>query len=213
MERINQSSSSQKMLRSWKKRNIIILLMAACLLPACTNKAAELNEEQLQEIIKCIPDHGIEDIPSDAFTEEYYSALDEAWSIPDGGLGEIGNNEFLFYFVCGNDPCESHRGKLGEVTMKGDTTIVHFDIVHEEDRGTDPHTLKLVMNNGQWLIADYDNTLAEMKEYVTTQREYLRSEEFTSAAQEMLNDPEVDEEWKNGIREELQSVQDYFNNR
>lgn len=183
---------------------------AVCLLLSCTDKAPQLTEEQLQEIIACVPDHGFDESNAPAFTAEYFTALRQAWEIPDGGLGEIGTNEFLYYFVCGNDPCETHSGKLNQTNTVGDTTLVQFDILHQYERPSDPHTLKLVLAQGQWQIADYDNTLTMMKEYVISQRAYLLSDEYHTAAQTILDDPEASDEWKQAVINELEEVKAYF---
>lgn len=189
---------------------ILPLMAAGCLLAACTDKAPQLSEEQLQELVASIPDHQFDPENAPAFTDEYFAALCTAWELPDGGLGEIGNDEFLYYFVCGNDPCESHQSKLHQMTTVGDTLLVSFDILHQYEHEPDSHTLKLVTAQGQWQIADYDNTLAEMKAYIAEQRTYLRSDEYRAAAQAILDDPEADEDWKQAVIDELEEVKTYL---
>ena len=172
----------------------------------------ELTEERFQELVASIPDHGIQHSPASSFSSDYYLTLQQAWKIPDGGLGGIGNGEFLYYFVCGNDPCDTHSGKLKAVSITGDTAFVKFDIIHSQwgEPQNKPHTFKLVVENGQWVIADYDQTLQEMKDYLKTQTAYLRSKAYHAHAQEILNDTEAGEEWKSAVRNELGTVEEYF---
>ena len=168
----------------------------------------ELTEERFQEFVSSIPNHEMKQ--DSCFTQEYSKVWHDAWNIPDGGLGEIGMNEFLFYFVCGNDPCESHSGKLDSVSIVGDTAFVDFEIKHMWDRENTHHTFKLVVCDSQWVIADFDTTLSEMTNYLKEQREYLKSDEYKRSADGILNDSTASEDWKEMVRKELKAVDEYF---
>ena len=168
----------------------------------------ELTEERFKELAISIPNATLK--KDSSFTLEYRKAWHDAWNIPDGGLGGIGMNEFMFYFVCDNDPCDSHQYKLDSVSIIGDTAFVDFEIVHMWDRGNTPHTFKLVVCNGQWVIADYDTTLSEMTKYLKEQKIYLKSEEYKGYANEILNDTAASEEWKERVRKELKEVDEFF---
>lgn len=193
--------------------NLIILATSAMVLVSCGGKVPkqempELTAERFQQLASNIPDHIV--IGDSAFfTPEYYNAWQNAMAIPDGGLGGIGMNEFMFYFVCGNDPCDSHQYKLDSVSMVGDTALVDFQIIHSRGNGQ-PHTFKLVLCDGQWIIADYDTTLSEMKNYLKEQRAFLKSDEYKGYADEILNDTAASDEWKEQVRKELKEVDEYF---
>lgn len=196
-----------------KRKNLAIVMTSALLLVACSGNAPkqakpELTEERFQQLASNIPDHMMTD-DSVFFTPEYYNAWQNAMAIPDGGLGGIGMNEFMFYFVCGNDPCDSHQYKLDSVFIIGDTAYVDFEIVHRQGNASS-HTLKLVVCDSQWVIADYDQTLSQMQKYLKEQRIYLKSDEYKGYADEILNDTSASDEWKEQVRKELKEVEEYF---
>lgn len=170
------------------------------------------HHEYLDSLVSFIPNQGSIG-PITAFTQEYYDTWTEAWEIPAGGLGELGNNEFLFHFVCGNDPCPKHTGKLDGFAVR-DTVLMKFYIVHQPNEMATPkhkfHTLKLIYKDTHWLIADYDNTLHEMKTYIKEQRKYLLSEDYQARANDILQDPETSQDWKNAVIKELLEVSQYF---
>lgn len=171
----------------------------------------ELTDERLQELVAAIPEHTALNNPESTLTKEYYDAYISSLAVPGGGLGDIGSDEWLFYFVCGNDPCPTHTGELLSSEVKGDTMYVKFNIIHSfEGRQKEPHDFKLVSQNDKLVIADYDGTLAKMKEYILEQRDYLRSDEFKNAAKEILDNPDNDEDYKASVRKELKEVKEYF---
>lgn len=185
----------------------IILVLASALLAVNCSKYPELTDEQFQELVASLPDHYVE--PDTAlYTPEYYNAWTESWIIPGGGLGDMGFEEFLFYFVCGNDPCPKHTGKLISMKTEADTAYVDFNIIHRASQT--PHTLKLVVRNGRWVIADFDQTLSIMQDYLVNQPIYLQSKEYRDHAQSILDDPKASDEWKDLVRAELKEVEEYL---
>ena len=173
----------------------------------------ELTDERFQQLVRAIPEHTHVESPRTTLSKDYYATWKEAWEIPGGGLGDIGNEEFLFYFVCGNDPCATHSGKLKSKKVSGGSAVVKFNIVHTGDAGEMAdyvHTFNLVVENGRWVIADYDSTLVRMKEYIKTQRKYLRSAEYKAEATRILNSPDTDAQYKKAVRDELEEVKRYF---
>lgn len=171
----------------------------------------ELTDERFQELVGAIPEHTMLTNPESTLTKEYYDAFMSAVELPSGGLGDIGNDEWLYYFVCGNDPCESHKGELLSSDVKGDTLYVKFNIIHTiEGRDKEPHNFKLVAQNGELVIADYDGTLAQLKDYILEQRDYLRSDEFKKTAKAILDNPDNEEFYKEAVRKELNEVKEYF---
>ena len=211
------------------------LLYAICmLLLSCTNKPSdttskpqdstttkidsiptstypELTRERFLELVDNIPEHCQTKTPETTWTKEYYKAWFDAREIPIGVVGEIGNDEFLYYFVCGNGDCGTHEIKMGNMSVKGDTAYVKFTIKHGDEK-PEPHKFKLVIKDNQWIMADYDNTLTELKNYFVDQRKYLRSKEYTDYVESILNDPEQ-EEYKDAYRKELKKVEEYFKKR
>ena len=191
-------------------KNIAALMVFSLLVATSCGRTVnpELTDERLQEIVSSLPDHII-NLDSVYYTSEYYHAWQDAIDVPSDGLCGIGSEECLWYLVCGNDPCESHSGKLDRMSVKADTAYVDFKITH---RGGDesPHTLKLVVRDAKWVIADYDQTLAMLHNYVKEQRAYLQSNEFKASAESILNDPEASDDWKECVRRELKTIERYF---
>lgn len=172
-----------------------------------------LTEERCQELVLAIPDHGESYDPENNLSRVYYSTWKKAMEIPGGGLGDIGNDEFLSYFVCGNDPCETHSATIESIKLDGDKAVVQFYINHSYDIGDNPHrTFKLSVENGRWVISDYDDTLKDMMYYIIDQRDYLSSDEYKKAAETILSDTETEDDWKDIVRKELESVKTYFDN-
>ena len=188
-------------------KKVTLVLASALLITSCMSKTGypELTQERFKTLVASLPDHYVE-LDSTSFTPEYCNAWTEAWAIPDGGLGDIGNGEFLCYFVCGNDPCEKHSGKLESMKVTGDTAYVDFKIIHTASMA--PHTLKLVVRNGRWVIADYDHTLSQMQEYLQEQIVYLQSDHFREYAQSILDNPQASEDWKNLVRNDLKEIEE-----
>ena len=190
------------------KTRLILVLASALLIVTCSKtKYPELTGEQFQELVASLPDHYVK-LDTALYTPEYYNAWTESWIIPGGGLGDMGFEEFLFYFVCGNDPCPKHTGKLISMKTEADTAYVDFNIIHRASQT--PHTLKLVVRNGRWVIADFDQTLSIMQDYLVNQPIYLQSKEYRDHAQSILDDPKASDEWKDLVRAELKEVEEYL---
>ena len=79
------------------KRSLIILCL---LLPlfSCAQSKENLSERAL-ELCQYIPDHGLNPEARDYMTPEFFGALSEAFDAPVVDYGEIGDNEWLWYFV------------------------------------------------------------------------------------------------------------------
>ena len=203
-----QKPTSNLIIEIKMKTGFILVIASALLTVSCNqSKYPELTNERFQELVASLPDHYMK-LDTALYTPEYYNAWTESWAIPGGGLGDMGFEEFLFYFVCGNDPCPKHTGKLISMKTEADTAYVDFNIIHRASQT--PHTLKLVVRNGSWVIADFDQTLTEMQTYLVEQRIYLQSKEYRDHAQSILDDPKAGDDWKNLVRDELKEVEKYL---
>ena len=133
--------------------------------------AKECPENALFECVKQafykIPDHAkVSEDAKPYMTKELYEALSAAWDVPCWCDGEIGEEEFLYYFVTGNG-----GSTVGEV--------VYLEVVSVQDRkqnielkytelwdgkpGDELKTISLVMveDNGKWLLDDFGNGTKE----------------------------------------------------
>lgn len=194
---------------------IVPMFLCGLVFASCGGNGAkpEFNEAKLQEFVSKLPDHFTNlNLDSTYYTSEYYHAWQDACELPSDGLCDIGSEEVLFYFVCGNDPCKSHSGKLDGMKVKGDTAYVDFKIVHRWGEET-PHSMKLVVRDAQWVIANYDQTLSILHDYLKETTAYLQSDEFKSAAQSILDNPNASDGYKDCVRRSLKKVEDYFSKK
>lgn len=120
-----------------------------------------------------IPDHKRVDEAAKPFmSADLYESLAAAWDVPDWLDGEMGNEEFLFYFITGNDP--SDRQQIESATLvsaqQGRYTV---DVKYREFRGGTASqnlssiSLVLVNEDGNILLDDFgQETKQHCKQYV-----------------------------------------------
>lgn len=130
------------------------------------------------EILPIIPDHGIDNLQKfrKFTTPELASLLEEAYDLPTMYPGEIGDEEFLYYFVTGNDDAEGSgnpRSKLISLTSIPE----HRAVVSSNYYGQD-HTLKLVKVGNMWKLDDFDGQKSKVQEYVKKAREFFKSGQY-----------------------------------
>ena len=171
-----------------------IVITLCLLLPvfSCAQSNENLSERAL-ELCQYIPDHVMKPEAEDYMTPEFYRALREAFDAPVVDYGEIGDNEWLWYFVTGNDaatPCYSvksisqadrtHASAVISVQNRSDVTQEFFDTTAE-------YKIEMVRADGQWLLDDFDGKKAECLDYVKKMRakyksgellEYMESEDY-----------------------------------
>ncbi len=152
--------------------NTKVIIAAAIALTAMGCNQVDTSEitKSVEELVQFIPDHQ-KPQPSaqQAFTPEYWNLLNQAWQIPMPE-GEIGNEEFLFYFIEGNGDCGPTSGKhqvnAVETKITSDTSAYEvFEYVHPNGN-KDRHKMMLVKQQGKWIIDDFDSTKQQLKEYV-----------------------------------------------
>ena len=164
-----------------KKR---LLLLALVLLPLSGCHPVKNNVEQRAlELCSYIPDHGLADDAGKYLTESYLRAYSEAMDIPEWVeyAGEIGDKEFLFYFVSGNGTSETEY-KLTDLRMT-DKTHAEADIQvfqKREDGSVDESpirtgTMQLLLEDGEWKLDDFDGTKEQCLQFIRKTREELRS--------------------------------------
>ena len=173
------------------KRFFIII---GLLLPifSCAQSKEDLSERAL-ELCQFIPDHGLNPEARDYMTPEFFGALSEAFDAPVVDYGEIGDNEWLWYFVTGNDAAtpeftvksislvdETHAVATIAVQKRSDITQELFDEVAE-------YPVEMVRVDGQWLLDDFDGKKAECIAFVKEMRakyesgellKYMESEDY-----------------------------------
>ena len=127
-------------------------------------------------------------------TPEFFNTLSEAFEAPVVDYGEIGDNEWLWYFVTRNGGGEPFYG-VKSVTRtskdKAKATITvretwegEFIVSEEEAR---EYEIALKRIDGQWLLDDFDVKKAECLKYIQEMRskytsgellKYMQSEDY-----------------------------------
>ena len=144
------------------------------------------------ELCEYIPDHGILDDAECHMTPEYFRAVDEAFAAPDGCYDGIGDNEWLWYFVTGND------GSSPYYTVKSvflvDPAHAFADItiqdIYDWEEGGKPHPesivhrcIKMTKTEGKWLLDNFENTKQDCQDYVKRLRAKYKSGEILKSLQ------------------------------
>lgn len=176
------------------------------------NRDSELIES-VKKSFMLIPDHSkVSEKASEYMTKDLYDALEAAWDVPVWVDGEIGGEEFLFYFVTGNGG--STVGTIESVLITSEEKDkCEIELKYAEDWGNDTisqelSTISLVMvNNGEkWLLDDFqggvkkeckDYILSEIKDFQSGKtRQYMKenqhdewySDEYIANVDSMFND-------------------------
>ena len=165
-------------------KRILICLSIIFPIISCAQPKENLSERAL-ELCQYIPDHGLKPEAKDYMTPEFFHALSEAFDAPVVDYGEIGDNEWLWYFVTGNGGGEPFYG-VKSVTRtskdKAKATITVREtwegefIVSEEDAREYEIALKRI--DGQWLLDDFDSKKAECLKYIKEMRGKYKSGEL-----------------------------------
>ena len=164
------------------KRSLIILSM---LLPvfSCAQPKQGLSERAL-ELCQYIPDHGLNPEAEDHMTPEFYRVLSEAFDAPVVDYGEIGDNEWLWYFVTGNEAATpvfaiKSLSLVEETRAKAIVTVRTLSDVTQEFFGKiSEYPIEMVRVNGKWLLDDFDGKKAECVDYVRMMRAQYKSGEL-----------------------------------
>ena len=173
-----------------------IFILACMLLPfvACGPKE-DLSQRAL-ELCKYIPDHELNPEAKEFMTPEFYAALEEAFDAPVVDYLEIGDDEWLNYFVTGNGgstPAYSVKS-VTKTSKNTATAVINVKDIWEE--GAEPvgegadYEISLVRVNRKWLLDDFDNKKAECIDYVDLMRSKYKSGELTEW---MLTDDDLTE--------------------
>lgn len=164
-------------------KRILICLCAIFPIISCAQPKEDLPERVL-ELCQYIPDHGLKPEAKDYLTPEFFRALSEAFEAPVVDYGEIGENEWLWYFVTGNDAAtpeftvksislvdETHAVATIAVQKRSNITQELFDEVAE-------YPVEMVRVDGQWLLDDFDGKKAKCNQYVQQMRNKYKSGEL-----------------------------------
>lgn len=141
-------------------KQTIILVIAAILIVACSNKGDQLNE-RAAELCQYIPDHELLEKSKDYMTADFYAVLDTMFNhLPEH---EAMNHEWLYYFVTGNGGTMADYEVTG-VEQQDKTHAVATikvrqkweDGSFDENSDIEEHKLYMEKVDGRWLMSDFD---------------------------------------------------------
>lgn len=185
--------------------NVLMFTWLLLFFVGCSQSHTPPTQQEVLHLISAIPDHQLFPHTDNSFSRDYYSLLKEAWAIPSDGIGSIGSDEWLYYFISGNGDCDDFRIENINIVSQSHKAVVTFESFSCDTPST--HTMLLERQNHLWVIADYDSTFAMLKDYVNTQRKYFRSDEWQTYLDQALADPA----FADLARTRQQEVEDYFN--
>ena len=151
---------------------IIRIILAAAVMAVISFSASSCGsrtDKELKAVVldmcKYIPDHGLRDDAGENLTQSYFKAYSGALnSIPEND-GMIGDEEFLYYFVSGQDG--EPEFKVKSVKQKGDSLIAKITL-----QDNTLHTVKLVRDGGRYLLDDFDDTKQQCLDFIKSHRDY-----------------------------------------
>ena len=156
-----------------------LFILACLLLPlvSCGPQKVDLAKRAL-ELCKYIPDHELLPEAKEFMTPEFYAALDEAFNAPvEVEEGEIGDDEWLYYFVTGNGGATPLYTVKSVTQTSEDTAMAVINVKEVWEEDTEPvgegaeYEISLVRVNGKWLLDDFDGKKAQCIEYVKSLKE------------------------------------------
>ena len=130
---------------------VIVTVAAMAVVLSAVTSCGGSSDKELKAIVldmcKFIPDHGLRDDAEENLTKSYFDAYSGALnSIPEND-GMIGDEEFLYYFVSGQDG--EPEFKVKSVEQKGDSLIAKITL-----QDNTLHMVKLVKEGGRYLLDD-----------------------------------------------------------
>lgn len=164
-------------------KRIVIYFCLFLPIISCGQSKKYLADRTL-ELCQYIPDHVLNSDAKEAMTPEFFHALSEAFEAPVADYLEIGDSEWLWYFVTGNGGSEPVYGVKSVSLMSKDTARAIISVQQSWDGVIDPkeypkeYEVFLKCVNHQWLLDDFDGKKAECIAYVRKVREKYASGEY-----------------------------------
>ena len=160
------------------------------------------NRECNMDLLMAIPDHGIKPGSERFFTPDYYALLQEAWAVPSDGIGEIGSDEWLYYFISGNAGWDTNfEYRCVDRVLEDGFCKEVFELKQFGEWRR--HCLTTVNRDSCWLIYDFDSTRVKMQDYIERQREYFQSKAWQNYLAPILA---ANDEYSQQARERIKEV-------
>ena len=175
-----------------KKFILFVLVATTAMMISCNNSEKALKERALT-LCRYIPDYGLNPDAQYFMTEDFYSILNDAYSLPSFSPMDY---EMLFFFTTEKwrptpdfevievkKTDESHAIAYINVKQKiwNDEEKQDYYIEYEGDR----HQLFMEKVDGKWMMSDFDLKKDEFREYVEQCR---KEQSLVSAIESYLTD-------------------------
>ena len=125
---------------------------------------------QIENLCRFIPDHGLSDRAEYYLTPSYFDLYKRCFDLPKDP-DDLGDGEFLYYFVSGNgggtpvfamEDITFIDNENAEARISVAEDFSEYGGIGESRTGI----LKLVLQDGFWKIDDWDGTRALCEEYL-----------------------------------------------
>lgn len=189
------------------KRVLALLFLLFPFLSCCQPKTF-LTDRTL-ELCQYIPDHVLKPEAKEAMTPDFFRALSEAFNAPVADYGEIGDNEWLWYFVTGNGGSEPVYSVKSVSQTDKDSARAIITVRQKWEDGsfaeedTKEYEVLLKRVDGHWLLDDFDGKKAACQAYVRQVREKYASGEYVKYL-------ESDEDLKEYLPDFQERVKDFY---
>jgi len=164
-------------------KQVLALLFLLFPFLSCCQPKTFLTDRTL-ELCQYIPDHVLKPEAKEAMTPDFFRALSEAFNAPVADYGEIGDNEWLWYFVTGNGGSEPVYSVKSVSQTDKDSARAIITVRQKWEDGsfaeedTKEYEVLLKRVDGQWLLDDFDGKKAACQAYVRQVREKYASGEY-----------------------------------
>lgn len=155
------------------KKRILLLMLAAVTLAACTPSEEQLRK-RAAELCQYIPDHTMSEEAAAYMTADFYAVLDTMFHMLPSH--EAMDHEWLYYFVTGNGGTiadyEVEKVELTDATHAVATVNVRqqWEDGTAADDEIEVHRLYMELVEGQWLMSDFDEHKQDCINYIANNR-------------------------------------------
>lgn len=172
----------------------ILLLSAFLLLALSCGQSNNKLIQRAEELCEYIPDHVLLEEAKDYMTADFFMALSEAFDAPVDDYSGIGDNEWLFYFVTGNGGSSPSFSVLSVDKVDKANAVAKISVRQiwedgqEAEEEEEEYLMNMTLENGEWLLSDFDGKKQECVDYVKDMRakyasgeiiDILASDDFT----------------------------------
>jgi len=153
-----------------KIKNLAMILLAATMLTACTNKEEQLRQ-RATELCQYIPGQELKDEARGFMTQDFYNVLDTLFNhLPEH---EAMDHEWLHYFVTSNGGTIADYEVMSVELTDEQHAVATLKVRQKREDGSsdelsdiEEHHLYMEKVDGQWLMSDFDEHKQDCIEHI-----------------------------------------------